>query len=80
MKFVDIFVGNACNKVFELEEMVKPDFIVLGVENRNLFEKLIYGNPEKIVSKTKTPVIVCKKRFVREELREEAITCPICKI
>ncbi len=78
IKFVDMFIGNLCKKVLELENLIKPDFIILGIKERSFLEKIFYGDPKKIIFKTKTPVIVCKKGYVRVECDEDALVCPRC--
>lgn len=78
---VRIIIGNVVEEVLKLEKILNPDVIVLGVEKKGFFGRLFYGDPHrKIISETKSPVMVCKPGYERRDVDYEKVKCIKCVI
>ena len=80
VKQVKIIFGSVADEISKLEKILSPHLIILGLEDEGFIRRLFQKDEcSKILSKTTTPVVVCRQGFEISKVPEicECVKCAV---
>ncbi len=83
VKQVKIIFGSVAGEMSKLERTLNPHLMIVGLEEGGFFRRLLQIDEcSKILSRTRTPVVVCRRGFKISEIPEvcECVRCAVRNI